>query len=598
MKKVLAGADARHDFLVFQGVFVCILQALAASTLPALEYLWVRGQAEQHIPRCAACSRASHLRGQARAVPATGVQRPGRQVERGAVRALGRGDAACHPGAPRLQSTPRTAGRAARPLTRACAGRHRAGVAVAGLAGAARRRGRGVRGGARRRQRRRVQHPGHPVRAAARPVALHTRPAQGQQLTGAAAGAPGRCSLAQAAYGGCGACPCAASSTCTQARAHAPGPRQQGGPRPSRTGRGRRARRQSWRPRTARAAQRCRWTCAARSRATAWWWPLRYAPPAPAPQRRSCTAVCASPSARARAVRARSPQRPWRRRWPSACCCWRGGRRRRPCAGRRWPRRGCARPSAWSCWARAWRPACRLPACGRAARRPEPPLPLSPRAAQVEGAPRRAQADLLALERSRVAELQALAAQLRAALAKAGYTEAAGAGAGCARGAAHAWQGLARALSPHAARAARRPAEEGKQVAGWAGPAAGAPDPLNLLGLAPAAGDLDKAGALSAHGPESPLLRIAVPGLSEQPPVASPDSPGDEKKKARRISAAADASLLGRLEGRSGDARRAPPRRSGRRSGTWSWRSTRQARTPPTPRRTPRTRLSEALRAG
>ena len=377
-----------------------------------------------------------------------------------------------------------------------------------------------------------------------------------------------------------------------------PGPAPAGRPAPVADRARRRARRRSWRPLTARAAQRCRWTCAARSRATAWWWPLRYAPPAPAPQRRSCTAVCASPSARARAVRARSPQRPWRRRWPSACCCWRGGRRRRPCAGRRWPRRGCARPSAWSCWARAWRPACRLPACGRAARRPEPPLPLSPRAAQVEGAPRRAQADLLALERSRVAELQALAAQLRAALAKAGYTEAAGAGAGCARGAAHAWQGLARALSPHAARAARRPAEEGKQVAGWAGPAAGAPDPLNLLGLAPAAGDLDKAGALSAHGPESPLLRIAVPGLSEQPPVASPDSPGDEKKKARRISAAADASLLGRLEGRSGDARRAPPRRSGRRSGTWSWRSTRQARTPPTPRRTPRTRLSEALRAG
>jgi hypothetical protein len=44
MKKVLAGADARHDFLVFQGIFVCILQALAASTLPALEYLWVREQ--------------------------------------------------------------------------------------------------------------------------------------------------------------------------------------------------------------------------------------------------------------------------------------------------------------------------------------------------------------------------------------------------------------------------------------------------------------------------------------------------------------------------------------------------------------------------
>jgi len=377
-----------------------------------------------------------------------------------------------------------------------------------------------------------------------------------------------------------------------------PGPAPAGRPAPVADRARRRARRRSWRPLTARAAQRCRWTCAARSRATAWWWPLRYAPPAPAPQRRSCTAVCASPSARARAVRARSPQRPWRRRWPSACCCWRGGRRRRPCAGRRWPRRGCARPSAWSCWARAWRPACRLPACGRAARRPEPPLPLSPRAAQVEGAPRRAQADLLALERSRVAELQALAAQLRAALAKAGYTEAAGAGAGCARGAAHAWQGLARALSPHAARAARRPAEEGKQVAGWAGPAAGAPDPLNLLGLAPAAGDLDKAGALSVHGPESPLLGIAVPGLSEQPPVASPDSPGDEKKKARRSSAAADASLLGRLDGRSGDARRALPRRSGRRSGTWSWRSTRQARTPPTPRRTPRTRLSEALRAG
>ena len=377
-----------------------------------------------------------------------------------------------------------------------------------------------------------------------------------------------------------------------------PGPAPAGRPAPVADRARRRARRRSWRPLTARAAQRCRWTCAARSRATAWWWPLRYAPPAPAPQRRSCTAVCASPSARARAVRARSPQRPWRRRWPSACCCWRGGRRRRPCAGRRWPRRGCARPSAWSCWARAWRPACRLPACGRAARRPEPPRPLSPRAAQVEGAPRRAQADLLALERSRVAELQALAAQLRAALAKAGYTEAAGAGAGCARGAAHAWQGLARALSPHAARAARRPAEEGKQVAGWAGPAAGAPDPLNLLGLAPAAGDLDKAGALSVHGPESPLLGIAVPGLSEQPPVASPDSPGDEKKKARRSSAAADASLLGRLDGRSGDARRALPRRSGRRSGTWSWRSTRQARTPPTPRRTPRTRLSEALRAG
>ena len=40
--KTLAAVDARHNFLVFQGVFVCILQALAASTLPALEYLWVR----------------------------------------------------------------------------------------------------------------------------------------------------------------------------------------------------------------------------------------------------------------------------------------------------------------------------------------------------------------------------------------------------------------------------------------------------------------------------------------------------------------------------------------------------------------------------
>ncbi len=170
-----------------------------------------------------------------------------------------------------------------------------------------------------------------------------------------------------------------------------PGPAPAGRPAPVADRARRRARRRSWRPLTARAAQRCRWTCAARSRATAWWWPLRYAPPAPAPQRRSCTAVCASPSARARAVRARSPQRPWRRRWPSACCCWRGGRRRRPCAGRRWPRRGCARPSAWSCWARAWRPACRLPACGRAARRPEPPpSPQPPRRPGRRGAAARA----------------------------------------------------------------------------------------------------------------------------------------------------------------------------------------------------------------
>ena len=42
MRKTLEGADGRHSFLVFQGIFVCILQALAASTLPALEYLWVR----------------------------------------------------------------------------------------------------------------------------------------------------------------------------------------------------------------------------------------------------------------------------------------------------------------------------------------------------------------------------------------------------------------------------------------------------------------------------------------------------------------------------------------------------------------------------
>ena len=42
MKKKFESVDARHSFLVFQGIFVCILQALAASTLPALEYLWVR----------------------------------------------------------------------------------------------------------------------------------------------------------------------------------------------------------------------------------------------------------------------------------------------------------------------------------------------------------------------------------------------------------------------------------------------------------------------------------------------------------------------------------------------------------------------------
>ncbi len=71
-------------------------------------------------------------------------------------------------------------------------------------------------------------------------------------------------------------------------------------------------------------------------------------------------------------------------------------------------------------------------------------------------------------------------------------------------------------------------------MAGWAR-GAPAPDPLHLTGLAPAAGDLDKAIALSVHGPESPLLGIAVPGLSEQPPAASPESPGDEKKKARRF---------------------------------------------------------------
>ncbi|KAK9828003.1 hypothetical protein WJX81_007850 [Elliptochloris bilobata] len=46
---------SRHDFLVFQGILVCILQALAASTLPALEYLWVfngkdfRWSVEQYV---------------------------------------------------------------------------------------------------------------------------------------------------------------------------------------------------------------------------------------------------------------------------------------------------------------------------------------------------------------------------------------------------------------------------------------------------------------------------------------------------------------------------------------------------------------------
>lgn len=73
MKKTLEGVDARHSFLVFQGIFVCILQALAASTLPALEYLWVR----THRAPAGALTRLQRSGSSKQGAARAGVQRQG-----------------------------------------------------------------------------------------------------------------------------------------------------------------------------------------------------------------------------------------------------------------------------------------------------------------------------------------------------------------------------------------------------------------------------------------------------------------------------------------------------------------------------------------
>ena len=145
------------------------------------------------------------------------------------------------------------------------------------------------------------------------------------------------------------------------------------------------------------------------------------------------------------------------------------------------------------------------------------------------------------LERSRVAELQALAAQLQAALAKAGYPDA-DAGCGCAAGS-EALHGMplvsvGAALAPNLVCSLPSRGGDGLKAGGaWGSGAAAALalGPAPSLTKAAISGSLAAIDALPSGSAEAQLLIPAVPGLSEPlvPAEAQAEAPTEEKKKVR-----------------------------------------------------------------
>ena len=139
-----------------------------------------------------------------------------------------------------------------------------------------------------------------------------------------------------------------------------------------------------------------------------------------------------------------------------------------------------------------------------------------------------------------MAELQALAAQLQAALSKAGYPDAE-TGCGCASGS-KVWRGmpLLSVKQPHHEVLCSAPGRGGdgiKAGSAWGSGAAAALalGPAPLLDKAAISGSLAAIDALPPSSSETALLIPAVPGLSEPlvPAEAQAEAPTEEKKKVR-----------------------------------------------------------------